>query len=49
MGAMKLDSLESSHPIEVQIHHPCEVNEIFDDISYNKGLRANSIRINKYM
>jgi aminopeptidase N len=36
-SALKLDALESSHPIEVDIHHPDEVDEIFDDISYAKG------------
>lgn len=36
-GAMNLDALHSSHPIEVPVNHPSEVNEIFDNISYNKG------------
>jgi len=35
--ALMLDSLESSHPIEVDVGHPSEVDEIFDTISYNKG------------
>lgn len=35
--ALELDSLHSSHPIEVPVSHPSEVNEIFDAISYNKG------------
>lgn len=35
--ALSLDSLSSSHPIEVEVNHPDEVNEIFDAISYNKG------------
>ena len=34
---MSLDSLESSHPISVVVHHPNEINEIFDQISYGKG------------
>jgi puromycin-sensitive aminopeptidase len=34
--ALDLDALESSHPIEVEIGHPDEVDEIFDKISYNK-------------
>lgn len=34
---MSLDSLESSHPISVVVHHPDEINEIFDRISYGKG------------
>jgi aminopeptidase 2 len=35
--ALSLDSLRSSHPIEVPIKHVDEVNEIFDHISYAKG------------
>jgi puromycin-sensitive aminopeptidase len=35
--AMKLDSLKSSHPIQVPIRHAEEVEEVFDGISYCKG------------
>ncbi|XP_076055525.1 puromycin-sensitive aminopeptidase isoform X1 [Oratosquilla oratoria] len=35
--ALGLDSLKNSHPIEVPVGHPSEVDEIFDDISYSKG------------
>ncbi len=35
--AMALDSLESSHPINVDVKSPAEVREIFDSISYDKG------------
>ena len=35
--ALQLDSLVSSHPVEVQVSHPDEVNSIFDAISYAKG------------
>ena len=35
--ALKLDSLKSSHPVEVEVGHPSEVEEIFDIISYSKG------------
>lgn len=35
--ALNLDSLKSSHPIEVEVQHPDEIDEIFDEISYNKG------------
>ena len=35
--ALKLDSLATSHPIEVVVHHPNEINEIFDMVSYAKG------------
>jgi len=32
-----LDALRSSHPIEVPVKDPSEVDQIFDAISYNKG------------
>lgn len=35
--AMELDSLHNSHPIEVPVKHPSEIDEIFDIISYEKG------------
>ena len=35
--ALSLDSLKHSHPIEVEVHHPSEISEIFDAISYSKG------------
>lgn len=34
---LALDGLKSSHPIEVPVHDPAEIREIFDDISYSKG------------
>jgi puromycin-sensitive aminopeptidase len=34
---LKLDSLEHTHPVEVQINHPDEIRTIFDAISYQKG------------
>ncbi len=36
-GGLTLDGLRSSHPIEVPVHNPAEIREIFDAISYNKG------------
>nr|XP_058942457.1 puromycin-sensitive aminopeptidase-like [Pocillopora verrucosa] len=36
-SALKLDALNNSHPIEVPVQHPGEIDEIFDTISYNKG------------
>ncbi len=35
--ALKLDSLNNTHPIEVPVNHPDEIRTIFDTISYNKG------------
>lgn len=35
--ALELDGLRNSHPIEVPVGHPSEIDEIFDEISYNKG------------
>lgn len=40
--------MKNSHPIEVPVGHPSEIDEIFDDISYNKG--ASVIRmLHKYI
>lgn len=36
-SALSLDSLKSSHPIEVPVKRADEINEIFDAISYSKG------------
>lgn len=36
-GGVSLDSLRSSHPVEVPVGDPSEVDQIFDAISYNKG------------
>ncbi len=36
-GGLSLDSLKSSHPINVNVKSPEEVRQIFDEISYNKG------------
>ncbi len=35
--ALKLDALANSHPIEIKVHHPDQINEIFDMVSYAKG------------
>lgn len=35
--ALRLDALANSHPIEVTVHHPDEISEIFDMVSYAKG------------
>ncbi len=31
------DALKNSHPIEMSIRKPSEIDEIFDDITYEKG------------
>lgn len=35
--AMRLDSLQSTHPIDVRVRSPSQIREIFDAISYDKG------------
>ena len=35
--ALRLDALLSTHPIEIPVHHPDEIGEIFDEVSYSKG------------
>ncbi|CUR52346.1 Membrane alanine aminopeptidase N [Nitrosotalea devaniterrae] len=37
IGGLSLDSLKSSHPIDVPVKSPSDVRQIFDEISYNKG------------
>lgn len=34
---MEYDALQVSHPIAVEVNNPNEINQIFDQISYNKG------------
>lgn len=35
--ALELDSLKNTHPIQVEVNNPDEINEIFDEVSYAKG------------
>lgn len=35
--ALNVDGLKTSHPIEVPVNDPHEIDEIFDGISYSKG------------
>ncbi len=36
-GALRLDALDNTHPVEVPVRHPDEIRSIFDTISYCKG------------
>jgi len=36
-SALRLDGLKNTHPIEVLVSDPSEINEIFDSVSYSKG------------
>ncbi len=36
-AALRLDALLHTHPIEIPVHHPDEIGEIFDEVSYSKG------------
>jgi aminopeptidase 2 len=47
-SALSLDSLRSSHPIEVPVKRADEINQIFDAISYMKGSSVLRM-ISKYM
>ena len=35
--ALETDSLLSSHPVEVEIKDPDEIEQVFDNLSYSKG------------
>lgn len=37
VGALHADALRNSRPVHVSIHHPDEINETFDAITYAKG------------
>ena len=40
---MVKDSLESSHPVSVEVNNPKEINFIFDSISYDKVNKENNL------
>jgi aminopeptidase N len=46
--ALKQDSLENTHPIEVEVQHPDEIRTIFDAISYEKGASV-LLMLHKYL
>ncbi|KAM3610345.1 uncharacterized protein V6R79_002695 [Siganus canaliculatus] len=35
--AMEVDSLTSSHPVSTPVENPTQIQEMFDDVSYDKG------------
>ncbi|KAL2091899.1 hypothetical protein ACEWY4_011697 [Coilia grayii] len=35
--AMEVDSLPSSHPVSTPVENPAQIQEMFDDVSYDKG------------
>jgi aminopeptidase N len=37
---MVADAFQNTHPIEMTIQKPTEIDEIFDDITYEKGLQT---------
>lgn len=34
--AMEVDSLSSSHPVSTDVENPTQIQEMFDDVSYDK-------------
>lgn len=34
--AMEVDSLSSSHPVSTHVENPTQIQEMFDDVSYDK-------------
>lgn len=34
--AMEVDSLSSSHPVSTPVENPIQIQEMFDDVSYDK-------------
>jgi aminopeptidase N len=36
LSVLVKDSLESSHPVSIDVDNPDEINSIFDSISYDK-------------
>ena len=37
LSVLETDALDSTHPVSAEVAHPDEIEEIFDDVSYNKG------------
>uniref|UniRef100_A0A8C9U5U2 Aminopeptidase n=1 Tax=Scleropages formosus TaxID=113540 RepID=A0A8C9U5U2_SCLFO len=36
-SAMEVDALSSSHPVSTHVENPTQIEEMFDDVSYEKG------------
>ena len=36
-SALRLDALQNTHAVEIEVKHPSEISEIFDEVSYAKG------------
>ncbi|XP_055459979.1 endoplasmic reticulum aminopeptidase 1 isoform X1 [Psammomys obesus] len=36
-NAMEVDALNSSHPVSTPVENPAQIQEMFDDVSYEKG------------
>lgn len=36
-NALSLDALSNTHAVEIEVHHPDDIDEVFDAISYEKG------------
>lgn len=34
--AMEVDALSSSHPVSTPVENPAQIQEMFDDVSYDK-------------
>lgn len=39
---MEVDSLPSSHPVSTHVENPVQIQEMFDDVSYDKVRRPPS-------
>ena len=42
-SVMGIDDVLASHPVYIPVHHPKEINEIFDLISYAKVIVYNKV------
>lgn len=40
---MEVDSLSSSHPISTDVENPTQIQEMFDDVSYDKVSLISSV------